>query len=165
MGAIVPHSGKESPSTGRRPWLWVFVGAAFLLCLILSLQYQKVLGARKKARQELNHPVSMQEGGSPMVHFGTNDVIVENRWSLLAGAHPTVTFRCRLDKSAPSCRRAVLCYRPLGEEIWNTVDASMRQGAAKVKLRDLYRDMPYECFFVIVTRDTMFHSATIRFET
>lgn len=165
MGAIVPHSDKKTSSTRQNPWLWVFVGAALMLCLILFLQHQMESNAREKARQEQESPVSEQEKGSPMVHFSTEDVLVENRWSPLAGAHPTVTFRCRLDESAPRCRRAVLCYRPLGEEIWNTVDASMHRGTAKIKLRDLYRDMPYECFFVLVARDTMFHSTTIRFET
>lgn len=165
MGAIVPHSDKKAPSAGRSTWLWVFIGVAFLLCLILFLQHQMESNAREKARREQERPVNDQEEGSPMVHFGRENILVENRWSLFAGVHPTVTFRCCLDKSAPRCRRAVLCYRPLGEEVWNTVDASMRRGSAQIKLRDLYRDMPYECFFVIVTRDTLFHSATIRFET
>ena len=40
-----------------------------------------------------------------------------------------------------------------------------RDRAARITLRDLYRDMPYECFFVIVGRDTMFQSKVVRFET
>lgn len=165
MGAIVPRSDKKAFSTARSPWLWVFVGAAFLLCLILFLQHQMESNAREKARREQESPVGDQENGSPMIHFTAEDVLVENRWSPLAGAHPTVTFRCRLDESAPPCRRAVLCYRSLGEEVWNTVDATLRRDAARVKLRDLYRNMPYECFFIIVARDTLFHSTAIRFET
>ncbi len=165
MGAIVPHSDKKTSSTRQNPWLWVFVGAAFLLCLIFFLQHQMESNAREKARREQESLVSKQEKGSPMIHFSAEDIIVENRWSPLAGAHPTVTFCCSLEKSAPACRRAVLCYRSLGEEVWNTVDASMRRGTAQVKLRDLYRDMPYECFFVIVARDTLFQSVLVRFET
>ena len=166
MGDLIPHSEEKPVPVRQRSWLWVSLGAAFLLCLILFLQRQTVSHAREKAHREKGTPVSGSEEASPMVRFTRDDIGIENHWTLLAGRHPVVTFRCTLDAAAPTCKRAVLCYRSLGEETWSTVDTGVnRASTAKIMLRDLYRDMPYECFFVLICRDTMFQSEVVRFGT
>ena len=170
MGTIVPHSEERntllSDSGGRKSWIWVSAGAAFLLCVILFTQHQIESNARKKARKALETPACVLKDTSPMVRFTREDIKLENHWTLLAGRHPVVTFRCTIDSVASPCRRAVLCYRSVGADEWCTAETRMnRDRAARITLRDLYRDMPYECFFVIVGRDTMFQSKVVRFET
>lgn len=170
MDSITPYSQERNTtnpdSAGRRFWPWMYLGVAVLLCLILFLYHQKVSHARKKAYQEMALPATVSEDASPIVCFTRDDIEVNDHWTLLSGRHPVVKFRCALSAAAPSCKRAVFCYRPVGEQMWNTVDARLTPDrVARITLRDLYRDMPYECFFVIVARDTLLQSATLRFET
>ena len=170
MGAILPHSEeRKTPLSGfggRKSWIWVSLSAAVLLCFILFIQHQMESNARKKARQTQVSPVSVSEDASPMVRFTREDIKSENHWTLLAGRHPVVTFQCSLDVAAPTCKRAVVCYRTLGEQVWCTVETRLnRDRVARITLRDLYRDMPYESFFVLIGRDTMFQSEVVRFET
>ena len=170
MGELVPRmeekNASASDSGGRKLRLWMSIGAVFLLCLILFLQHQSVSQAREKARQETETPALKAEEASIKVLFTREDIEIKDHWTILAGRHPVVTIRCTIDSTAPPCRRAVLCYRPVGSDEWGTAETYMkRKRTARVTLRDLYRDMPYECFFVIVGRDTMFQSEVVRFET
>ena len=153
-------------SGGRKLWLWMSIGAALVLCLILFLHWQMVTQARDKARQETGTPTISSEESSPMVRFTREDIEIKPHWTMLAGRHPVVKFRCALDAAAPPCKRAVLCYRFVGDDEWFTAEVRLsRKRTAQITLRDLYRDMPYECFFVIVGRDTLLQSEVVRFET
>ena len=170
MEEIVPRSEESKPSlpgsAGWKPWSWVFVGALFLLGLILFLQHLSESRAREKARQETDSPAIKSEDASMKVHFTRDDIEIKKHWTPLAGRHPVVKIRCTIDSTAPPCRRAVLCYRTVGMDEWSTAETLLkRKRTARITLRDLYRDMPYECFFVIVGRDTMFQSEVVRFET
>lgn len=170
MEEIVPRAEESEPSlpdsAGWKPWSWVFVGTAFLLGLILFIQHRSELQAREKARQETESLAIKSEDAPMKVHFTRDDIEIKKHWTPLAGRHPVVTIRCTIDSTAPPCRRAVLCYRTVGMDEWSTAETLLkRKRTAKITLRDLYRDMPYECFFVIVGRDTMFQSEVVRFET
>lgn len=170
MEEIVPRSEESKPPVpspaGWKPWSWVFVGALFLLGLILFLQHLSESRAREKARQETESSAIKSENASMKVHFTRDDIEIKKHWTPLAGRHPVVTIRCTIDSTAPPCRRAVLCYRTVGMDEWSTAETLLkRKRTARITLRDLYRDMPYECFFVIVGRDTMFQSEVVRFET
>ena len=170
MGTIVPRMEEKNTSStesgGRKLWLWMSVGAVLLLCLVFFLQQLSVSQAREKARQETEAPAIKAEEASVKVHFTREDIEIKDYWTLLAGRHPVVTIRCAIDSTAPPCRRAVLCYRTIGADEWGTAEKLLnRKRTVRITLRDLYRDMPYECFFVIVGRDTMFQSEVVRFET
>ena len=170
MGEIVPRSEEstepKSGSSGRKLWLWMSIGAVLVLSFILLLHWQMVTHARDKAHQEKETPAIRSEEAFPMVCFTREDIEIKTHWTLLAGRHPVVKFRCALNAAAPPCKRAVLCYRFVGDDQWFTTEARLtRNRTVQITLRDLYRDMPYECFFVMVGRDTMFQSEIIRFET
>ena len=170
MGEIVPRSEESKPpmpsSAGRKSWPWALVGAAFLLGLIFFLQHRSESQAREKARQESESPAIKSEDASMKVRFTRDDIEIKRHWTPLAGRHPVVKIRCTIDSTAPPCRRAVLCYRSVGADEWGTAETLInRKRTVRITLRDLYRDMPYECFFVIVGRDTMFQSEVVRFET
>ena len=170
MGEIVPRSEESKPpmpsSAGRKSWPWALVGTAFLLGLIFFLQHRSESQAREKARQETDSAAIKSEDASIKVHFTRDDIEIKKHWTPLAGRHPVVKIRCTIDSTAPPCRRAVLCYRSVGADEWGTAETLInRKRTVRITLRDLYRDMPYECFFVIVGRDTMFQSEVVRFET
>ena len=157
MGAIAPHSdhSAEVPRQNSRELLW----------LILFL----VVIGREKATEALEAAKSqppVQDNGSELLPFTSDDVTVNNDWTILSGSYPTVTFTCQPSPALGEIDFAVLCYRTLGETEWSTVETHPRRdNSIQVVLRDLNHNMPYECFFITHLDDTTVRSATVTFTT
>ena len=163
MAGPFPRQESEKPqSTG---YLWIAVVIAVLVAAGLFYMTHTERRTREVA-ERTQTPVQMSEDGSPLIRFSPADIQVDTSWSLLSGRHPTVTFSCRLTPEAPRAEVVVLCYRTPGTPDWYTVTAHARRDRTwDITLRDLSRNMPYECFFVARTADTVVRSGCIRFHT
>jgi hypothetical protein len=154
-------------SDNRNPILRVFlviaVVGAVAMGTIWTVNLRTVRATAEQASTSSNR--TLQEG-SPLVKFTPDDVIVTKGWTLLSGHHPTTVFQCQ---PSPTLRRpllAFLCYRTAGAPDWEVVET--RPGFKRtctVTLRDLHHDMPYECYFIVQSKDTIVRSATVRFRT
>lgn len=110
-----------------------------------------------------NIPTNVLGEDSHLITFSQEDVDVSTGWKFLSGIYPTVTFRCRIDPSVSS-RMVVLCYRPMDSDQWLTVETRVRRDhTAKITLRDLHRNTPYECFFACKWEGKTVKSAKVLF--
>ena len=101
---------------------------------------------------------------SPLLQIGPEDVTISHKWSLLSGIYPAVMFRCHFYTPSRTFSRAVFCYRPLGSPVWTTEEARLRRdNTARLTLRDLRRNIPYECFFIAENQDTIVRSRIVTF--
>lgn len=108
----------------------------------------------------------MLAADSPLMRFGTEDVDVSRKWSILTGIYPAVTFKCRFDSPQKLFDRAVLFYRIQGTSSWLAVDTRIRRdNSARVVLRDLRRDTAYECFFILIGDGCIVKSEVVTFTT
>lgn len=170
MGNLVPVSNEPEKSSEDRSF-------RFLFLLIFGVLALMVLGGvllqRRSERQAREDAVRAQENlpqlspePSPYILFTPDDVEVVRRWTLLSGNHPTVKFSCRLTPKAQTANELVLSYRTLGSPTWQTVVArKTRDNVWRVVLRDLLRDMPYECFFVAICQEDLYRSDVVVFHT
>lgn len=160
-----PFPRPDSESSQPSVYLWVVTVIIVLVAILFLFMTSTVRQTRENA--ELT-PTPQQEGdeSSPFILFTAADIQIDTRWTLLSGRCPTVTFHCRLAPEVPRTEAVILCYRTPGSPEWNTVTASPRHGRHyRITLRDLYRDMPYECFFIARTRDSLVRSVCLRFHT
>ena len=169
MAAIVPNP--ESPETGRSKagisaYVWIAVAIAAVVAAIVFVMLRTEHRARETASANLQTPPPPVSGETSLIDFTPQDVKVESGWTILSGRRPTVTFTCRLASPSRPSDVAVLCYRTLGsDECLTTETHPRRDHTCRLTLRDLSPDMPYECFFIVSTRDTMVQSGTVRFTT
>lgn len=163
-GPVSSPSDKPKPEPAA--YVWIVVAMAVVVAAVVFVMLRTERRARETAGAEIQAPPPLQDEGFPLVHFIPQDVKVEKGWSLLSGHHPTVTFTCRLAPSFRPSDVVVLCYRTIGSGEWLTAETHPRRDrTCRLTLRDLYRDMPYECFFVVSNRDTMVQSGTVQFTT
>lgn len=161
--SIRDSSNEPAAERSQRPFrLIVIVAVALLVFVGVLIQKQLERRVRAEALRVREYVPESSSGDSRAILFSLDDVEVVRGWTFLSGSHPTVRFSCRLAPSMHSARTVVLCYRPLGTEEWQTVEARAGRGRIwKVVLRDLYREMPYECFFVAYNKDTMARSKCV----
>ena len=168
---IVPYvevpakSEGEPEEPGKRLFWLIFIGLA-LVSAVFSFTMSKVQEKRlRDSARKYSGPVSPGPV-SPVFAFTKEDVNVHKSWTLLAGNHPTVRFTCRLRSHEPSAKVVYLVYRPAGSGTWSTVAVRPnRERTCRVTLRDLYRDMPYECFFMAEIDGLPAMSEVVRFRT
>lgn len=171
MGAIAPHSdhSAEVPRQNSRELLWLILFLVVIGALVTLISVLSTRRAREKATEALEAAKSqppVQDNGSELLPFTSDDVTVNNDWTILSGSYPTVTFTCQPSPALGEIDFAVLCYRTLGETEWSTVETHPRRdNSIQVILRDLNHNMPYECFFITHLDDTTVRSATVTFTT
>lgn len=170
MADIVPQPGSPAPGkskTGVSFYVWIAMAAAVLVAAVAFFMIRTEHRTRERASAHAQTPPPSYDTEDQPIDFTSDDVQVNTGWSFLAGRHPSVTFTCRLAPSLQSANVVVLCYRPLGVSEWFTVETHPRRdGSCRLTLRDLYRNMPYECFFLASTRDnTVIQSRAVRFNT
>lgn len=169
MESPVPRP--DIPSQKRRrgnaiAYVWIALAFVALIAAIAFVVLRTERNTRECATTQAQTPPPPAEEGSDLIEFTPADVKINTGWSLLAGSHPTVTFTCRLSSAAQSAKLAVLCYRPLGASEWLTVETRPRRDrTCRVTLRDLTRNMPYECLFIVRTPDTILRSSVVGFTT
>lgn len=170
MGDLIPYVEVPSDPPGE-PKRNVFLGMVILLVALFTgggLLYLAHTAQRYRDNAARQAPVvpTVKRTGSTFIRFGPGDVGVSHRWSLFSGTNPTVTFSCQLSSALPHTRFVALQYRPLGTDEWQVVEVHPRRhGICRATLRDLYRDMPYECVFLAYCKDTVIHSNLITFDT
>ena len=150
-----------------KPALWAFlIIAGSLVTASLLLWHEDEKNSRNNADSAFAEIFETTATESPMLHFGPEDVAVTHKWSLLAGTHPAVTFRCHFDTPQRVFSRAVLCYKPSGSSVWMTEDARLRRdNTARLTLRDLRRKTSYECFFIVTGKEIIVRSPIVVFST
>ena len=176
MSDIVPHINipdEKSEGEGKRGvarGILLIVAAVVAVILLLwgvnvRRDRQQAAVQAQTARSGSDSPAVSRQG-SPLVQFTPGDVTVSHRWSLFAGTHPAVTFRCRLSPTLPKTEYVMLRYRTLASDTWHSVEAKPRRGGEyRITLRDLHRDMHYECFFLAYGKDTVTLSDFVTFST
>lgn len=150
-----------------KPTLWAFLLiAGSLTAASLLLWHNNKLDSSKGTDQAYAEAFGRIPTEPTFLHFGPEDVTVSHKWSLLAGIHPAVTFRCHLTAPPRTLTRVILCYKPLGSSVWLTEEARIRRDStARLTLRDLRRNTPYECFFIAQSKNTMLRSNIVQFTT
>ncbi len=152
--------------TATAAYVWIVLAIAVLVSAVTLVMVRSERLTRERAGTQAQTSQIQSDGSSSLIEFTPSDVTVKNGWTILSGHHPTVTFTCRLAPSAPPARVAVLSYRPAGAQEWLTAEGHPRRdGTCRITLRDLSRNMPYECFFVVPTSDTVLRSAIVGFTT
>lgn len=147
-------------------YVWIAVAFVVLVGTIALVMVHTDRDTRKQAAVQEQTPPPDSGESSTLIEFTPEDVQVNTGWTLLAGRHPTVKFTCRLAPSAPAAKLAILCYRPCGSQEWLSVEVHPRRDrTCRVTLRDLSRNMPYECFFIVSTGDSVIQSGIVRFHT
>lgn len=158
------HRSSQEPQL-RGSYFLIAVMVGVLLAVVSFLWHNTRNEERKTANEFLGQNISEKVlgEGSPLISFSYEDVEVSTGWKFLSGLHPTVSFRCRLAPSVKS-RMVVLCYRPMGSDRWQTVETRVRRNhIAKITLRDLHRDTPYECFFACKSQGEAVKSGKVVF--
>ncbi len=122
--------------TATAAYVWIVLAIAVLVSAVTLVMVRSERLTRERASTQAQTSQIKSDGSSSLIEFTPSDVTVKNGWTILSGHHPTVTFTCRLVPSAPP-----------------------------ITLRDLSRNMPYECFFVVPTSDTVLRSAIVGFTT
>ena len=160
-----PFPRPDTETSESAGFLWIAVAIILFVAAGLFIMTRTERHTREAAERSQT-PVQQREDGSPLIRFSPTDIQVDTGWSLLAGRHPTVTFTCQLAPDAPKAEAVILCYHTLGTPDWYTVTAHARRDRIwRITLRDLYRNMPYECFFIFRTADTVVRSGCVRFHT
>jgi len=162
-----PDMPSEKPvHSNRAVYIWIVVGVTALFAAIYFLMVRNERHTRERAAVHEQAPPPSSEETSTLIDFSLKDIQVNTGWTLLAGRHPSVKFTCRIAPSVRDMKVTALCYRPCGSSEWLSVEVHPhRDRTCRVTLRDLYRDMPYECFFIVCTSDTVIQSSTVRFKT
>lgn len=156
----------EETTRSNAVYVWIAVVFAVLVGGIAFVMVRTERNTREHAVAQEQTPPPDSGESSTLIEFTPADVQVNTGWTLLAGRHPSVKFTCRLAPSAPAAKLAVLCYRPCGSSEWLSVEAHPRRDrTCRVTLRDLSRNMPYECFFIVSTGDSVIQSGIVRFHT
>ena len=151
---------------GSRTTLWAFLviaGALAMACFLLWHDDGDKSAKENHIDFELLDKIAAE---SPLLCFGPEDVVVSHGWSILSGIYPAVKFSCRIDSPREESGTVILCYRPEGTSEWLMADTYMRRNnTARLTLRDLKRDTPYECFFVFVGEVLIVRSDVVVFNT
>ena len=159
-------SPEETVRSNTAVYVWIVVAVAVLVAAITFVMMRTERNTRERAAAQEQALPPSSEDASTLIEFTPEDVQVNTGWTLLAGRHPSVKFTCRLAPSAPDAKLAILCYRPCGSSEWLSVEVHPRRDrTCRVTLRDLSRNMPYECFFIVTTGDTVIQSGIVRFKT
>lgn len=149
-----------------RTTLWAFLFIAGVLATAFLLLWHD--GGDKIYNEDYINVELLDKiaSGSPLLNFGPEDIEVTHGWSIFSGIYPAVKFCCHFDSLHRVVSTAILCYRPQNSPEWLMVDSRMRRdNTARLTLRDLKRDTPYECFFVLVGKDCVVRSDVILFST
>lgn len=169
MGESLPRLGISSEETVRSNtavYVWIFVAVAVLVATIVFVMMRTERKTRERAIVQVQTPPPPSEEAATLIEFSPEDVQVNTGWTILAGRHPSVKFTCRLAPSIRDMKMAALCYRPCGSSEWLSVEVHPRRArTCRVTLRDLSRNMPYECFFIVTTGDNVIQSGIVRFKT
>lgn len=170
MGQILPRADippePDEPS-GLGVFRWIVIGI-IVVATCAGLLYWTLSVQRERDEASRLAPSTSQSlhDGSPLIDFTEKDVVVNRKWSPLAGRHPSVTFTCRLSPALPPTKFVILCYRPLGTGEWNSAETHPhRDNTCRLTMHDLHKDMPYECFFIAFSNDTSVRSNTVTFTT
>ena len=169
MGSIVPRA--DIPSEPKEPsglglFRWIVVGLIVVATGVGLLTWTNSVRRERAAAVQLaqSSNLILQEG-SPHISFTEKDVTVDHKWGLLSGRHQSVTFSCRLSPALQT-KFVILCYRPLGSAEWSSAETHpRRENTCRLTLRDLHRDMLYECFFIAYSKDTAVRSGSVMFST
>jgi len=171
-GQVPQHQfpSTEPEKTESKGYLWIAVVLVLFVAAGVFALTRTERHTRDKAVQAASThsqaPMPEPEEGSPFIQFSPSDILIDTSWSLLSGHNPTVRFSCRLAPEVQSAKVVILCYRTQGADKWRTVEAHPRRGHIyRITLRDLYRDMPYECFFIVHNKKFTEQSRTLRFHT
>lgn len=158
-------SESEEPS-GLGAFRWVVVGLIIVATGIgLLMWVNSVRRDRAEAVTQAHSPNTHTQEGCQLIDFTEKDVTVDHKWGLLSGRHQSVTFFCRLSPALQT-KFVILCYRPLGSAEWSSAETHpRRENTCRLTLRDLHRDMLYECFFIAYSKDTAVRSGSVMFST
>lgn len=168
MEESVSRSDVSAKETTRHNVAYVWIAVAFVVLVgaIAFVMVRTDRNTRERATAQEQTPPPDSGESSTLIEFAPEDVQVNTGWTLLAGRHPTVKFTCGLAPAVSAAKLAVLCYRPCGSSEWLSVEARPRRDrTCHVTLRDLSRNMPYECFFIVSTGDSVIQSGIVRFHT
>lgn len=158
-------SESEEPS-GLGAFRWVVLGLIIVATGVgLLIWLNSVRRDRAEATELAHTPADSTQENCPLIDFTEKDVVVNHGWTPLSGRHPSVAFSCRLSPALPT-KFVILCYRPLGTAEWSSAETHPRRdNTCRITLRDLHRDMPYECFFIAYSKDTAVRSGCVAFST
>ena len=162
---VIPPEPDEPSGLGVFRWIviGIIVAATFAGVLHWTMSVHR---DRAEAVRMARPAEQLTCEGSPLIEFSGKDVVVNRKWSPLAGRHPSVTFTCRLSPALPPAKFVILCYRPFGTGEWITAETHPRRAnSCRLTMHDLLRDMPYECFFIACSNDTTIQSNRIIFNT
>lgn len=168
MDSIFPKA--DFPSEPKEPsglgaFRWVVLGLIIVATGVGLLIWLNSV-RRDRAEAVAHSQETPTQEGCPLIGFTDKDVVVNHGWTFLTGRHPSVTFSCRLSPALPPTKFAILCYRPLGTAEWNSAETHPRRdNTCRLTLRDLHRDMLYECFFIAYSKDTAIESKRVSFST
>lgn len=172
MGVIVPRPDlPDDDGSGRwnLSFLWIIVA----IVMMVAAGSAALLTMENRARKVADETAAIrgldsaeQQETAPLVQFSPDNIQVNHRWTILAGKHPAVTFTGRIDPGLKDTKAVFLAYRTLGAKEWSTAEARARRDhTCRITLRDLHRNMPYECYFIVCTKDTMLQSNVLQFHT
>lgn len=152
--------------SSSRTTLWAFLliaGIIVMSCVLLLRDDGGKSHDEDYLNVELLDKIATE---SPLLIFGPEDVVVTHGWSIFSGIYPAVTFRCCFDSPYKENGSFILCYRSQGSTEWLMADTRIRRNnTARITLRDLKRNTSYECFFVLVGKDSLLRSEVVVFNT
>lgn len=160
---IVRYS-EENTSNDRSHKLFyvLFVGIVVLLIAAVVVLWRVSV---QRSRVEAKKAEIVTVEGSKDISFGEEDITLSKKWALSSGFHPSVTFSARVNRIDNERFRVVFRYKIAGSGVWRSVDAKQLDGNGTygVTIRDLEREMPYDCLFLVVKSDTVLNSNVVRY--
>lgn len=140
-----------------------FLPIAILLVSLLTIFLVVYLISNQRLRESAKNVKPSNYKGSELVVFSEKDVEINKRWSPLTGILPAVSFSAEINPEFGEKYDAKLYYSIAGQDEWSTIDVTRKKGnTCNVKVRDMMRNMPYDCFFVVFTSDTVLYSNVVR---
>ncbi len=161
---ITPYNGKKTNDDESH--YGFFIVLALIIIAFLSGLYFYWRFSMKKMREKATTQTTLTTKfkGSELLSFTEKDILVDKKWTLSSGFHPTVTFNLTTSPSVNNTDRVSLFYRYSGTKEWNVIDAKEQESHKyKTVLRDLEKDMPYDYLFAVRTSDTILYSNIVHF--
>lgn len=140
-----------------------FLPIAILIFSLLTIFLVIYFISNQRLRELANNVKLSTFKGSELVVFSEKDVEIRNKWSPITGILPTVSFSAKINSAIGEKYDAKLYYSIAGQNEWSSIDANKQKGnSCNVKVRDMMKNMPYDCFFVVYTSDTVLYSDVVR---